>query len=179
MHVQRQTYAQTVEYDVCRSYIIAASFQLFNAMALALDQCANFNSVLCLWSFHGDVRDFGKSLRSVFEGGPSSVAFCPPLPQASAPSPARQEDRVPSSSGPMTGAQQWGKKERTEFGNSQLPDNSLKCPFRVISRRATGQRDVRFAPERDILRGEQQPIADIPPFIRQLVGRARARTATR
>ena len=70
---------------VCRSYIIAASFQLFNAMALALDQCANFNSALCLWSFHGDVRDFGKSLRSVFEGGPSSVAFCQPLPRASAP----------------------------------------------------------------------------------------------
>ena len=72
-----------------------------------------------------------------------------------------------------------GKKECTEFGNSQLSDSSLKCPFWVISRYATGQREVRFADERDILRGEQQPLADIPPFIHQLVGRARARTATR
>ena len=49
-------------------------------------------------------------------------------------SPARQEDRVPSSSGPMTGAQQWGKKSAQSSATTELPGNTLKCPFRVISR---------------------------------------------
>ena len=38
------------------------------------------------------------------------MAFCHHYLEKAPLSPARQEDRVPSSSGPMTGAQQWEKK---------------------------------------------------------------------
>ena len=134
MDVQRQTYAQTVEYDVCRSYIIAASFQLFNAMVLALDQCANFNSALCLWSFHGVVRDFenrwGRFLKAVPAVWLSANHYLEQAPL----SPARQEDRVPLSSGPMTGAQQWEKKSAQNSATTQLLGNTLKCSFRAITR---------------------------------------------
>ena len=146
MHVQRQTYAQTVEYDLYRSYIIAASFQLFNEMALALDQCANFNSALCLWSFHGYVRDFGKLLRSVFEGCPSRVVFCLHYLKQALLRPLVKKDRVPSSSGPMTGAQQWEKKSAQSSATTELPGNALKCPFRVKSGHC--DRSVRCPPNR-------------------------------
>ena len=146
MDVQRQTYAQTVEYDVCRSYIIAASFQLFNAMVLALDQCANFNSALCLWSFHGVVRDFenrwGRFLKAVPAVWLSANHYLEQAPL----SPARQEDRVPLSSGPMTGAQQWEKKSAQ---NRQLRNylailsNVRSGPLPDIT---TSPCDVRCAP---------------------------------
>ena len=73
----------------------------------------------------------------------------------------------------MTGAQQVGKKERTEFGNSQLPDNTLKCPFRVIRRHSDRSARCPLCPRKRTFFGASRHLFD------HLVGRARARTATR
>ena len=94
-------------------------------------------------------------------------------------SPARQEDRVPSSSRPMTGAQQWEKKSAQSSATTELPGNTLKCPFRVIRRHSDVSEMSALPPKADIVVGSGIAAKSSHVIIRSPCRRARARTATR